>query len=386
MPEGYFHGVKHEFVDDAGRPITTQSDVSIFIVAVAPGALVDKVPLNKTVLISGSDDTDMIAALGTDGEGPEFVDTIFSQVNTRVFFHRIEEGADDAATLANVIGGIDGVTGKRHGLQAALDVKQNYAIDPSVLIAPGYSQNLGVATEIADLSKKLSAEFAIDGPNTDDADAITYRGNFDERHGYMVDPFITYLDADGNEASQASSALVAGVIAATPWWESVSNRTVRGLTGIARDVDYRGDGTSRAELLNKAGIGAIVRHPKGGWKLLGGRSMGNDPKFIFFKRARVMNVFARTIMDQMQWAVDKNITRRYFEAVTESMNKWIRREVALEHIAGGRCWVNPEVNTPDAMEAGQVVFDYDFVEYGEAEQVTFRMHINNGYLVDIVPV
>ncbi len=161
---------------------------------------------------------------------------------------------------------------------------------------------------------------------------------------------------------------------------------MRGITDTARDIDYRGDGTSRAELLNQNGIATVVRHPNGGRKLLGGRSLSADPKFIFFKRARVMNVFARTIIDQMQWAVDRNITRRYFEMVTDSMNKWIRRQVQLEHIAGGRCWVEPDLNTPEAMEAGEALFDYDFVDFGEAERVKFRAHINNGYLVDVAPV
>jgi phage tail sheath protein FI len=72
--------------------------------------------------------------------------------------------------------------------------------------------------------------------------------------------------------------------------------------------------------------------------------------------------------------------------VVDSMNKWIRREVALEHIAGGRCWIEPGLNTAESMEGGEAIFDYDFVEYGEAERVTFRAHINNGYLADIVPV
>ena len=161
---------------------------------------------------------------------------------------------------------------------------------------------------------------------------------------------------------------------------------IRGITGTARDIDYRGDGTSRAELLNQNGIATVVRHPNGGRKLLGGRGMGADPKFAFFKRMRVMNVFARTLIDQMQWTVDRNITRRYFEMVVDSGNKWIRRETALEHVAGGRFWVRADLNTPESMEAGMAVFDYDFVEYGEAEQVTFRAHINNGYLASIVPV
>lgn len=383
----YFHGVKHEFIDGGTRPTEVQSDESIFIACEAPNADATRFPVGQTTMIAGNRDDKMIAGLGLGDGAPKFIDGIFDQANVKVFVHRLPQGATEAETISNTIGGINPDTNKRHGLQAAFDVKQNFGIDPSLYIAPGVSQNLAVATELAAVSKKLAGSFIVDGPNAKFEDAITYRGNFDEAHGLMIDPFVNVWDtAASAEVMEPSSARVAGIVAGTPWWESASSRIMRGTTGPARDVDYRGDGTSRAELMNQNGIATVVRHPQGGFKLLGGRSLSADPKFRFFKRARVMNVFARTILDQMQWSVDKNITRRYFEAVTDSMNKWIRREVALEHIAGGRCWVEPGLNTAESMEGGEGIFDYDFVEFGEAEKVTFRAHINNGYLASVVPV
>lgn len=387
MAEGYFHGVKNVFIDDGTRPVTTQSDESIFMVCEAPNADDAIFPVGSTGLISGSNDIAMIAALGADGDAAQYINGIFDQSNVRVFFHRIEAGADDAETMANVIGGIDVDTEKRDGLQAAFDVSARFGIAPSILIAPGWSQNLAVATELASIANKLAAVFLLDGPNGKVDDAIVYRGNFNEPKGLLIDPFLAVFDTEAAaEIAEPPSARIAGIVAETPWWESASSRVVRGTLGSVKDIDYRGDGTSRAELLNGSHVACVVRHPKGGHILLGGRGLGTDPKFIFFKRGRVMNVIARTIIDQMQWTVDKNITRRYYEMVTDSVNKWLRREAALEHIAGGRCWVRADLNTPEAMEAGQVVFDYDFVEYGEAEQVTFRMHINNGYLASIVLV
>ena len=385
MPEGYFHGIKTDLIDSGTRPIKTQSDETIFMVCTADGALDAKVPVGETVMIFGENDTDMIAAIGSDGDAATHLNGIFDQVNCRVMFHRIAEGADAAETLANVIGGIDADTEKRTGLQAAFDAKQKYKLAPSVIVAPGYSQELGVATEMDSIAKKLEATFVVDSPNGTIAETLAYRGNFDAKHGYMVHPDATALE-NGVDVAAPASPRVAGIIAATPWWESISNRVMYGITGTSRDIDYLGDGTSRAELLNQNGIGTIVRHPKGGWKLLGGRSMSADPKYAFFKRARVLNVIGRTLKDQMQWAVDKNITRRFFEAVSEGVNKWMRHETELEHLAGGRCWVEAELNTPEQQEAGSSYFDVDFTEYGEAEQVTFRLHFNNGYLADVTPV
>ena len=387
MPDGYFHGVRHTFIDDDDRPITTQSDESIYLVADAPEADDDIFPVGETTLIFGGHDTDKIAALGAAGGAPRYLNGIFDQVNARVFLHRLPDGADEAARISDIIGDIDVATGRRTGLQAAFDVKQRFGIDPSIFIAPGFSHHEAVATEMAVVAKKLLAVFVIDGPNGEIDDAIIYRGVFDEPHGMMIDPYLKVRDTQTDQdVAEPPSARIAGIVAATPWWESASSRTIRGTIGPVKDIDYRGDGTSRAELMNQNHISTVVLHPNGGRKLLGGRSLGADQKFAFFKRMRVMNVFARTIIDQQQYAVDKNITRRYFEIVTESMNKWIRRQVALEHIAGGNCWVRPDLNTPQAQEAGEAIFDYDFVEFGEAERVTFRAHINNGYLVSVVPV
>jgi len=388
MPEGYFHGLRHEFDDTGTRPIATKSDESIFIACEAPNADAAKFPIGETTLISGQNDTSLIAGLGNGEGAPKFINGIFDQVDARVFLHRLPEGANEAETISNTIGRIDVDTEQRHGLQAGFGVKQKFGIDPSIFIAPGVSQHQAVATELASVSKKLAAVFALDGPNGKVQDAITYRGNFDEPHGMLVDPYVSVWDTETDQyVIEPNSARVAGIIAATPWWESASSRKIYGINGPAKDIDYRGgDGTSRAELLNQNHVGTVVRHPKGGYKLLGGRGLGTDPKFIFFKRARVINVFARTILDQMQWAVDRNMNRRYYESVVDSMNKWIRRETELEHIAGGRCWIEPGVNTPETQEGGDAFFDYDFVEYGEAERVTFRAHINNGYLANILPV
>ena len=219
MPEGYFHGVKHTFIDDGTRPITTQSDESIFILAEAEDADADIFPENKTTLIFGSNDVETIAALGSTGDGPRYLNGIFDQVNARVFFHRLPNAATEGESLANVIGGIDEDTNTRVGLQAAFDIKQNYGIDPSIFIAPGYSHHEAVATELAAVSKKLLAGFIIEGPNGTVDDAIGYRGVFDEPHGLMIDPYVTVFDTEtGQEVMEPASARAAGIIAATPWW------------------------------------------------------------------------------------------------------------------------------------------------------------------------
>lgn len=382
MLDDYFHGIRNELMPDNGRAIVTQSEYSIYIVDDAPGADVAVFPLDQTVLIFGQGDTAKIAALGDSGGLPKWLDDIFKIADCRIYVHRIEQGADAAETTANVIGGVDAATSRRTGIHAALDVAQRWGEAPGCLIAPGHSATLAVANALASVSGKIAANFICDSGGGTVADALAYRAQFNEMHGLMVHGTVQQTGRDGEQELHPGSATAAGVFAVTGWWESMSGKRVR-IEGVAEDIDYTGDGTSRAEMLNENGIATFVRHRKGGWKLMGGRGMSGDQKYAFFKRSRMINTIARTLLDQMEWATDLNMTRRWYEGVCESMKKWYRRETELEHLAGGDCWVNPELNTPEAQEAGKAVFDHDTTDYGEAEGITFRLSINNGYLEDV---
>lgn len=46
---------------------------------------------------------------------------------------------------------------------------------------------------------------------------------------------------------------------------------------------------------------------------------------------------------------------------------------------------DPDLNSPEQLEAGKVWFDYDWVETPTAEHITFRSMINNGYLTEVLP-
>ena len=48
--------------------------------------------------------------------------------------------------------------------------------------------------------------------------------------------------------------------------------------------------------------------------------------------------------------------------------------------APGRCWVDPELNTPQAIADGRVYFDFDFTPPYPAEHIVFRSHLVDDYL------
>lgn len=346
------------------------------------GGLDAALPLDTPVLVTKRTEA---ARFGDIGTIPSALDAIWDQAGAWVVVVRVEEGVDDAATLTNLIG--DGADGT--GVHALVGAESVVHVTPRILIAPGFTDEVSMVAEMIGIAERLRAVIIADGPNTTDADAITYRGNFGSERVYLVDPQVKYWDTATNaEATQVSSPRVAGIIAKSDnergfWW-SPSNRLVNGITGTARAVDFElGDIQSRANYLNENEVGTIVR--KDGYRLWGNRSCSADPKWAFLSVRRTADMVHESLLAAHLWAVDRNISRTYIEDVIEGVNAYLAHLVAVGAIIGGRCWADEELNTPDQIAQGKVYFDFDFTPPYPAEHITFRSHLVNDYLTEILP-
>ncbi|MDD7806079.1 MAG: phage tail sheath C-terminal domain-containing protein [Endozoicomonas sp. (ex Botrylloides leachii)] len=189
------------------------------------------------------------------------------------------------------------------------------------------------------------------------------------------------------ETVQPASARVAGMIARSDndrgfWW-SPSNTEMLGIIGTARPIDFTlGDVNSRANLLNEGNVTTIIR--ESGFRLWGNRTLGADPKWAFLNVRRTADIIQDSIQRAHLWAVDRNITKTYVENVTDGVNAYLRELKTLGAIAGGECWADKELNTKEVIQAGKVYFDFDFSPYSPAERLTFRSHLTNDYLEEII--
>jgi uncharacterized protein len=66
------------------------------------------------------------------------------------------------------------------------------------------------------------------------------------------------------------------------------------------------------------------------------------------------------------------------------VNAYLRFLTSLGAILGGKCWADPDLNTPDQIAQGKVYFNFDFTPPYPAEHITFRSHLVNDYLTEIV--
>lgn len=395
MAETFLHGVEVLEIDAGPRPIATVRSSVIGIIGTAPKADADAFPLNTPVMIAGSrrEAAKLVSGAGADeGTLPAALDSIFDQAGAVIVVVRVEKGATEAETIANVIGGVNATTGDYEGVQAFLGAESKLGVVPRILLAPGFthqrSNNLAnaVVSEMVGIAERLRAVIIADGPNTTDEAAVAYSNDFGSARVYVVDPWVLKTDSAGAIVAKPASPCVAGLIAKSDndrgfWW-SPSNQNINGIVGTVRPVDFAlGDANARANLLNEQGIATIIRQD--GYRLWGNRTLSSDPKWVFLSVRRTADMINDSLLRAHLWAVDRNISKTYIQDVTEGVNAYLRHLTTIGAILGGRCWADPELNTPDQISQGKVYFDFDFTPPFPAEHITFRSKMVNDYLTEI---
>ena len=136
MTTTFLHGVEVLQIDSGARPIQTVRSSVIGLIGTAPDADATKFPLNTPVLIASRSE---MAGLGTTGTLQDALDLIYDQAGAVVVVIRVTEGADERATITNVVGGINGGTGAYEGVHAFLASENAVGFAPRVLIAPGFT-------------------------------------------------------------------------------------------------------------------------------------------------------------------------------------------------------------------------------------------------------
>lgn len=348
------------------------------------GGLDEAFPLNVPVLIAGS--RLEAATLGASGTLPAAIDAIFDQAGAMVVVVRVEEDDDPAQTKSNIIGGVSPV-GQYLGVQAFLGAESIVKVQPKILIAPGYTNDQAVVSEMLGIADRLRAVIIADGPNSTDQAAISYREKFGSARVYIVDPWVKVWDTEANaDALQPSSARVAGMLARSDndrgYWWSPSNTEMYGISGTARAVDFvLGDPNARANYLNENEVATIIQQD--GYRLWGNRTCSSDPKWAFLSVRRTADMINESLLRAHLWAVDRNITKTYVEDVLEGVNAYLRHLTAIGAILGGSAWADPALNTPDQVSQGIVYFDFDFTPPYPAEHIVFRSRLVNDYIEEV---
>lgn len=394
------HGIEMLEITGGLRPITTVRASVIGIIGTAPESAME---VNKPYLVTNPLKARQLIFDDVDGQGDDGgtllkgVDGIYAFCNAVIVMIRVEEGEDEDETATNVAGSPSAKT----GAYGFLNAESITGVMPRILLAPGIRQFPievdgedetvtinGVPTALLGAAARLMGIVIIEGPDTTmeqamEAEALV-TGARDR--AYFVDP---NLEINGN-ALYGNSGFVAGLIALSDnergYHYSPSNRSMRGITGTSRPIDFvLGDPACEADILNGAHINTIIRHD--GFRLWGNRSLDKtDPLKKFIQTRRISDQLMLSIQRSMFWAIDQNIGRNLFSTVLDSVNAYMRFQKAQGIIYGGRCIMNPDLNTPSELSNGHSYYDFDYSAVVPNERMTFRAHAVNEYIEEVLVV
>ncbi|WP_265658381.1 phage tail sheath C-terminal domain-containing protein [Francisella philomiragia] len=375
----FLHGIKVVEVDNGGYPIKTVESSIIGIVGTAPDANADKFPVNQPKLIIG--DISKAVDLGVKGTLYPALESIFAQSNAIVIVIRVEDDADETKVINNTLGGYDSKTGAKAGIQKFKDCANELGVIPKILVAPEFSYKVEVANSLNDIATKLRAIAICDAPNVPVEEVVTYSANFDHDRIYITYPKVKVNNTETNEIeSRWLSPFVAGMINKMDneigFHHSPSNNDIKGIIGTDISVDFAlSDPNSQANFINSKNINTVIH--LNGYKLWGNRTTSANAKKQFINVVRTADIIAESIERNHIWAVDRNITNNYFEAVTDNVNAYLRDLESKQIILGGKCWAN--TTSKSDIQNGIVNFEFDFQPPTVAESVRFTYSLNSEY-------
>lgn len=400
MPASYLHGVETIEIEKGARTIRTVKTAVVGLVGTAPIQDVEDEykTINEPVLISS--DVDAVKYFGTAKDGftiPQALDAIFDQgagvvLVVNVFNPDKHESVADV-TKADIIGGVDSVTGKRTGLQTFKDCYSLFGYFPKTIIAPVYCEDTAVVSEMQVICDKIRAIGIVDAPvGTTVQDAIKGRGpqgtiNFNTSSDRIVlcYPHLKVYDsASDSNVLEPYSQRLAGVMAAKDvdkgYHWSPSNTEIKGIIGVEKQLTSMiNDPTSEVNTLNEAGIVTVFNSYGTGFKTWGNRSAAyptstNVTNFINIRRTA--DILHESVEYSMLQFIDYPIDNGLIESITETVNSFIRTLIGRGALIDGKCTYNSDKNPVTEIANGHILFDVEFMPPVPAERITFESFID----------
>ena len=403
MTANFLHGVETIEIDKGPRAVRLVKSSVVGLVGTAKAGAI-----NEPILVTREAD---FAQFGEDSGTYTIVrelKRLFAQKPTVCIVVNVHDPVKHAVTpagSADVIGTIDSVTGKRTGMQAFKDCYQLFGFFPKILIAPGFSSLAPVSTALTTIATAIRAVTFFDAPvGITVQQAISGRGpagtiNFNtssDRAGLcypMVKMFNPAADAGVGEIELANlSTVIAGAWSRRDqengYWWSGSNLELLNVLGVERHIEAMiNDPNSEANLLNEAGIITVFNSFGTGIRSWGNRSAAwptNTSQKNFLNVRRTFDVIMESMELSTLQYLDRPLDNAVIDDILESGNRFLRHQQANGAIAGGKVWLNKDLNPPESLANGHLIPSVEFAPYSPLERVTYQSEINIEYLRGLV--
>jgi phage tail sheath protein FI len=250
----------------------------------------------------------------------------------------------------------------------------------------GVANPVGVA--LGSIVDRLRAVAFIDGPGVDYDSAIAGRGDYGSSRLAFLDPGVLKWDtASSSYVTRPGSAYAAGIQAMVDdkygFWYSFSNRVIQNIGGSSRPIDWMpNDANAEANLLNENQITTIIHN--NGYKFWGLRGTGTEELWAQLAVRRTADMIYEAVEAAEVDAMDKPFSIPLLKNVQGSVQDYIDLLVSRGALIGGRCWIDPSVNTPSTFATGQLTIDYDLEPPASIEHMIFRARRNINYYNNFV--
>ncbi|WP_153717034.1 phage tail sheath subtilisin-like domain-containing protein [Eikenella corrodens] len=384
MTASRHHGITANEFTHGVRAISDISTAIIGMVCTADDADNAAFPLNTPIFHTSA--YNVLGKAGEKGTLAKSLDAIVDQADAQIVIVRVPE-SDNADTLkANVIGSATG--GNYTGLKALRRAKAITGQTPKILGVPEMDSQ-DVVTELVGLAQATRAfVYASAGGAENISEVTSYRQNFGQRELMLIDnDFLAFDTAAKANKPAATIARVLGARAKLDtqigWHKSISNTEINGVSALkyGRTFDLL-DKNCDANTLNNADVTTLIR--ENGFRVWGNRTCSSDPMLAFEVAVRSAQIIQETIASAFLWAMDKPMHPSLIEDIIMGINAKLAEYVNKGYILGARVFLDKGKVTPQAIQAGQFAFDYEWTYVPPLENMVFNQHNTDTFFVNLV--
>ena len=356
-----------------------------------------KVALTKTaipasVVVKTQGGTGTAYALGVDYD-LYFVDEVLTVELLPDSTHYSENSlniAYDVVTPASVDNTV--VAG---GIEAVDLCMSTIGMIPDLIVAPGYSQNTGVAAVMAAKAEAINGMFrakaivdlstaASGGADTyDEVIALKNSNNFTDENMIVCWPLLKLDDKVFHLSTQ-----VAGDIANTDatYGAPHVSPSNKGLQCDGLVTEAGGEiilSLEQANILNGGGVVTALNF-MGGFKCWGNYTAcypaNQDVKDYFIPVSRMIDFVGNTLIRTFWGKLDEPMTRRFIDTILDSCNIWLNGLTGSGYILGGRCEMLESENPTTNLMAGIVKLHVYVTPPSPAQEIDFVLEYDPSYV------
>jgi len=294
-------------------------------------------------------------------------------------------------TAADIVGGVDGATGKLTGLELVNEVFPKYRLVPGLIVAPGWSSASTVSAVMTAKAKNVNGMFGCkaiididDATVTRYSDAPEYKNQNNLTDAAQI---VCWPKVKLGQKTFHMSTQLAGLIAQVDAdnedipYASPSNHNFQMDAMVANGEEVWLQ-PEQANYLNGNGIVTALNFI-GGWKCWGNRTAcypaNTDPKDAWISVSRMFAWVGNTLILSHWSKLDAPAKRRLIETIRDSAQMWLDGLVSRQFLLGARVEFQADENAVTDMMDGISRFHVYMTPPSPAREIDFIQEYDPAY-------